>query len=401
MSKKTHITKHTDLLLSLRKKAENELQRHNENKPGLYSGQDLEWLVHELQVQKIELEMQNEQLIASNKELETQKSKFTGLFDLAPVGYFILDIYGKITEVNHTGSLMLGISKSQLIDKYFNDFITREHFTRFTDFLESIQIHSTTQGCSLEMIKQDTRFYAQLEGIVPAYDHPETIRCYIAVADITEQRNARQLQERELLNATIMAQENERKRVSEALHNSVGQLLYGIKLNMDQPIDDRLHRKLNDLLDQAIRETRNISFELAPSILTNYGLKATLDEMAERLSAGRLQIRVLSKITGRLDLALETDVFRMIQELVNNSIRHGNATLITVSLRDTGKLVIEVADNGNGFDFKKPVASGSGLAAIRNRLTLYNGEITVLAVPGKGCTVRLVLAMPGKPGFFD
>jgi PAS domain S-box-containing protein len=379
-----------DNLLLLRRAAEKLVIPNKGQQEDGYAEKDLKWLLHELQVQKIELEMQNEQLRQSNEGLEMQRSNFAGIYNLAPVGFFILDLYGMITEVNSTGCKMMDISKKNLIGTHLSKFIRRQDTEIFVDFLESIQLHEARQSCQLTMLKKDGKFFAQVEGIVPVYNITENIRCYIAVIDITDQKNAKAKQEKQILKATLAAQENERKRISEALHNSVGQLLYGIKLKIDRQSENSHNGDFQELLDQAIKETRNISFELAPSILKDFGLRVTLDEMAERLSDKGLTIRIRTNLNKRLELSMEVDLFRMIQELVNNSIKHA-ASMITMELKSADIIIVEVTDNGTGFSHKKNQAiSGSGLAAIRNKLTLYNGEMNIES-KGKGSLVRLIL----------
>ena len=395
MSKKPGIRKTDDLSL-LRREAEKLAASGNGKVENSSSDQDLAWLLHELQVQKIELEMQNDQLRNSNDELETQRSKLAGLYDLAPVGFFTLDLYGIIREINNTGSIMIGVPKKRLTGRSFRDFVSAEDVETFIDFLESIQIREIRQSCELAMLKQGGKFYARVEGIAPAYHTTENIRCYIAVIDITQQKNAKSIQEKQILQATITAQENERTRISQALHDSVGQLLYGIKLKIDQwdqqLKQDNQYTILNQIIDLAIQETRNISFELAPSILKDFGLAVTLNEMAERLTTKQLNIQVYSNLKKRLGLSLEVDLFRMIQELVNNSIKHADASNISIVLKNMGRITIEVTDDGNGFNYTKhDQIAGSGIAAIRNRLSLYNGDLNIESLSGKGSLVRLIL----------
>ena len=379
-----------DGFLLLRQEAEKTMTG-NDKPVDNYAEKDLKWLLHELQVQKIELEMQNEQLRLTNQDLELQRSKFAGIYDLSPVGFFTLDLYGVITEVNNTGCTMMDLAKNQLAGKNFRDLIKGKDVDLFVDFLEAIQLHESRQSCQITLLKKDGNFSAQVEGIVPIYQLTENIRCYIAVIDITDQKNAKSKQEKHILKATLNAQENERRRISEALHNSVGQLLYGIKLKIVEEKDGTLPESLHQLLDQAIRETRNISFELAPSILKDFGLRVTLDEMAERLSSKELKIRIPAHLNQRLELPVEVDIFRMIQELVNNSIKH-SASEITIALKGTAIIVIEVSDNGTGFVKNKTgPAAGSGLAAIRNKLSLYNGDLLIESVRGKGSKVCLIL----------
>jgi signal transduction histidine kinase len=383
-----------DTFLLLRKEAEKFIGKNNPKPRTAYSKKELDELLHELHVHQVELEMQNEQLRLSNDELELQRANFAGLYDLAPVGYFILDEYGIIKEVNDTGCRIMNTDKDSLVKKNFAGLVTPEDGEIFINFLESIQLFATRESCQLTLLKPGGKFYAQIEGIVPAHALPNKMQCYIAVIDVTERNEAKINQEKQILAATLAAQENERKRISEALHDSVGQLLYGIKLKIDQQtITDGVYKDLQSLLDQAIQETRNISFELAPSILKDFGLSITLNEMAKRLCTDHLSIQVITDLKGRHELTLEVTIFRVIQELVNNSIKHSGASKITISVKKEHNIIIEVADNGSGFDDEKNPngLNGSGLAAIRNRLSLYEGEISIESIARRGSRVQITL----------
>lgn len=382
-----------DTINKLRSDAEKAITK-NPHLENIYSGSGTSELLHEVTVQHIELEMQNEQLRQYNDELEIERKKFTGLYNLAPVGYFILDVDGIITEVNQAGCMMLGLPKGRIVKRSLKSFIIDDNSETFTGFLESIQIFETKHSCELTFVKPGGKFYARVEGVVPAFEDSDSLCCYIAIIDITDQKNAKINEEIRVLSATITAQENERQNISEALHNSVGQLLYGVKLKIDQlGITELSYRDINRLIDQAIRETRNISFELAPSILKDFGISVTLEEMAKRLRNDRLSIQVTSELTTRPDLAVEVTVFRIIQELVNNSIKHGLASEITIAVKKLTGIIIEVTDNGSGFDdeYNKRSAKGSGLAAIRNRISLYQGEMRIESKPGAGTKIRITL----------
>ena len=377
----------TDAFESLRWEAERILSSNDiGDQKAAYSKKQIAELLHEIQVQQIELEMQNDELRRSNNELELQRAKFAGLYDLAPVGYFILDAFGVIKEVNDTGAEMLGIPKDGIIGKPLQSFVIKEEEEMFSGFLVSIQINEKRESCAMTMIRAGQRFYAQMGGFVPSEENPGRIRCYIAVIDITDRKIAEAIHEKHILTATIQTQENERKRVSEALHDSVGQLLYGIKLRLDQQTrTDGLYKDMHNLLDQAIQETRNISFELAPSILKDFGLRITLDEMAKRLATKHLSIQVNVDIRDRLELNFEVTIFRVIQELVNNSIKHALASKITIVVRREDRITIEVSDNGIGFaKNNQKTVTGSGLTSIRNRISLYGGEMFIDSIAGKG-----------------
>jgi signal transduction histidine kinase len=213
---------------------------------------------------------------------------------------------------------------------------------------------------------------------------------------LAEQREMelRNDQQRLISMATIQAGENERRRISDMLHDSVNQLLYGVKLKLDvikpEIKNPGSFMEINELVDQAINDVRNISFTLAPSILVEFGLPATLKELAGRLSSSKLQIKIACfQDIERPALALELNIFRIIQELVNNCIKHSGATLIDIELRLIQEITIVVEDNGKGFNnsLQTDNPSGSGLSSIKNRLTLYNGTLKIDSVIGEGTTV--------------
>ncbi|MEJ7693391.1 ATP-binding protein [Daejeonella sp.] len=206
-------------------------------------------------------------------------------------------------------------------------------------------------------------------------------------------------QQKKIAAATLLTEENERRRISGVLHDSVSQLLYGIKMKLRQLGKDKNASEeidaINSLLDEAITETRNISFELAPSILADFGLVATVEELVRRLSTKDLQISFKrGAVSGRMDLLLETNIYRIIQELINNVMKHSGASLLNIEVRKNKLIEIIVKDNGNGFNVTDQEAStsGSGLSSIKNRVSLYNGKIDINSIPGTGTTVHIKLS---------
>jgi signal transduction histidine kinase len=175
-------------------------------------------------------------------------------------------------------------------------------------------------------------------------------------------------------------------------------LLYGIRIKLNTLFDAEnpaeVMQNIYELLDMAVLETRNISFELAPAILSDFGLRATIDEMAKRLSTPNMLIKTkLTRLNGRLSLPVEANIFRILQELVNNAMKHSEAGLIIIEVKKSKIIELCVSDNGKGFDMVKPedIASGSGLSSIRSRLGLYNGCLTIESTPGTGTVVNIKL----------
>jgi len=199
----------------------------------------------------------------------------------------------------------------------------------------------------------------------------------------TESQALKEKQDMVMLRAAIRAEENERKRMSEALHHGVAQMLYATKMNLDSLRTQAPHLhfdQMNGLIEQTIKDVRNLSFELTPAVLLDFGLKATIEEMAARLKNGNLSIKSKVRIRGNISLDLQLSIYRIIQELVNNCIKHAQCDLIEIDINKKNDLIyINVADNGKGIDLKKDMrkSSGTGLSSIRNRIKLYDGKMDI------------------------
>ncbi|MGI4884843.1 MAG: ATP-binding protein [Janthinobacterium lividum] len=215
--------------------------------------------------------------------------------------------------------------------------------------------------------------------------------------DVTESEMLRQAvarQQQVLLAAVLTAQEEERRRIAEALHNGVGQLLYATRLHLDALPPSAAVQAGQGLLSEAIRAARTMSFELTPSVLEDLGLPAALRELARRIPAAQLAVDLnLSNLDAPLPAPLATAVYRAVQELLNNVMKHARAREVFVQVAREGPEVhLSVEDDGVGFDAAAPGApQGLGLAGIRTRVGLLGGTLTIRARPGQGTGVFLVL----------
>ncbi|RPD47856.1 PAS domain S-box protein [Hymenobacter sediminis] len=200
-------------------------------------------------------------------------------------------------------------------------------------------------------------------------------------------------QQQEVLSAILTTQEEERRRISESLHNGVGQLLYATRLSLDTLPPSEAARTSLQLLADAIRATRAISFELTPSILEDFGLETALRELVKRIPTQALAIDLnLSGLHQPLPRPLETTVYRSVQELLNNVMKHAKAHEVFVQVaREDGTLHVSVEDDGVGFEdttLAKP-SNGIGLAGIRTRVGLLGGTFSLQSRPGRGTSITL------------
>lgn len=197
-------------------------------------------------------------------------------------------------------------------------------------------------------------------------------------------------QQKEILNAIISAQENERVRIGGALHDGVAQLLYAIQTRLQllevAERDKKTVDEIFEIVRDAITQTRNISFELVPVILNDYGLETALQELFKRIFDKQINLSFVFNADEELiSDQLKTAAYRIVQELCNNLVRHAHASRAVVSIStDETSLVLRVSDNGKGFDVEqvKLQPTGIGLQNIRNRIALLGGTFEVHSRPG-------------------
>ena len=171
----------------LRRRAEKRLKesKKEEVRPGTKG--ELQRLLHELQVHQIELEMQNEELLKARAEVEAGLERYTDLYDFAPVGYLMLDHDGTIRQVNLTGARLLGVERSQLVNRRFGLFVSEEDRPAFNAFLKKVFESQAKESCEVALLKEGNHpFYVHIEAVVTK-DGQE---CHAAVADIAERKRA-------------------------------------------------------------------------------------------------------------------------------------------------------------------------------------------------------------------
>jgi PAS domain S-box-containing protein len=171
----------------LRRRAEARLAEDRAKAAPGQTGDDVQRLVHELQVHQIELEMQNEELRRSRAEVEALLERYTELYDFAPVGYATLSRDGAIRQVNLTGASMLGVERGRLPGRRFEVFVGEPNRAAFKSFLEKLFASQAKEECDLALLKKGRgQFDVHLTGTAS----PDGLECHVIIADITERRLA-------------------------------------------------------------------------------------------------------------------------------------------------------------------------------------------------------------------
>lgn len=226
-----------------------------------------------------------------------------------------------------------------------------------------------------------------------------------------ENLHLRLSQQQDRLVAVLEAQEEERRRMAETLHNGLGQLLYAAKLQVEQltaapelaalPALAPARREANRLLKAAIRQARTISHELTPGIVADFGLEAALHDICRGLKSPHLrwQCLVHLDVAYPVPLPLQVAVYRLAQEVTQNIVKHARATAASLEVETMpGWLVLRAEDNGQGFE-PSAYTTGIGLKTLRNRVDLLGGTVFLYSKPGLGTQLqlRIPLAPPLLP----
>ncbi len=219
-----------------------------------------------------------------------------------------------------------------------------------------------------------------------------------------QERKIIQLQSEKLLLASesiLKGQEDERSRMAQDLHDGLGGMLSSIKLTLSSMKGNiiltennaRLFAKAFEQLDSSIGEMRRVAHNMMPEALVKLGLQQALQDYCDSINESK-QLRVDTQFYGlenRMDGTTEIIVYRIIQELVNNSIKHAKATNLLVQVMKRGdELNITVEDNGTGFNPDGIIAKeGAGLSNIRSRVDYLKGQIDIQSAPGTGTSVHI------------
>ena len=218
--------------------------------------------------------------------------------------------------------------------------------------------------------------------------------------EIQIQKTDKILKDQELasIDAMLAGQEKERQRLASDLHDSLGGTLATVKLhfehlksNPNHQDADVLYTKTDELLQEAYQKVRIIAHEKNSGVMANQGLLPAIKNLAKKVSYGNhLTIDIQDYgLEQRLDNHIEITIFRIIQELITNIIKHANATEIQISLTNHDAILnIIVEDNGKGFDAKKlPQKDGMGLATIEKRIEHLEGTFEIDSTPNKGTNI--------------
>lgn len=238
------------------------------------------------------------------------------------------------------------------------------------------------------MHTSETQFYTAI--IVAASVLGIIIIVFIATMIRHQRRNA--MLNKMRIRAEINTLEKERKRIATDLHDELGPILSAVRIQINHlehqsDSDKKIIAFANKHIDDAITKTREISYNLLPSTLVRKGLVKAVHEYIGKLSETQeVQITFISPEIV-LPSEMSVNIYRIIQEIIHNTIKHAEASQLIITLQNNGsKLVLLTADDGKGFDYDKSIEnnSGSGLVNLYSRAEVMNAKFNFRSLPGYG-----------------
>jgi len=424
-----------DKFTRLRKKAEKILELRPEDAEDLsnLSHEAKDRLLHELQVYQGELEIQNEELIRAQMELETQRNKYSDLYDFAPVGYFTISDQGMITEANLTGASLLGVERRFLIGKPFSRFITRDDHNVYYFHIKKLVETKTRQVFELRLMKtQGSEFYSQLESIATEdAEGKHTLR--MAVIDITERKHIEE--EKKNLEAQIR-QYNKMEAIgtltggiAHDFNNLLAIILGNTELAIDDiPEENPVRLNLDEARTACLRAKDRISqiVNFAHKTEQKKKLVRLIPMVKETIKLLRASIPTTIDIrqhipdTSDIILAESTQIHQLVINLCTNAahamadggileISIGNVefdkdtTVRYHKLPPNRYIKLTISDTGCGIqpEIKERIfdpyfttkgvedGTGLGLSVVHGIVKNHNGAISVNSEPGKGTTFNI------------
>jgi PAS domain S-box-containing protein len=364
-------------------------------------------------------------LYTAQKNLIENEKFIHSINNSVPVLLFIFNLKNKkVTYVNHQVTVILGYTPDEIYTANFDELIGYFiDYKKDSDFDHLCKIHvKSRQVEKIMRIKHQKTGLRWLNIKFVEFKTDEAgniIELIGSAADVTDQKKSERklnaLMRLDLLHdkktqkiktlALIQGQEEERRQISKDIHDGLGQMLTALKLNIENfnklgyssEKEREKYSLVQSLIKETILEVRRISNALAPSGLYDFGLHSVTKQLLDQLSkTSKIKIHFDSNIqTVRYLPLIEVTLYRIIQESINNILKHSKAEQMEITIcQDEDSLNLIIFDDGIGLskDYSKTVSNksnGNGLKNIKERASFIGANFTLISKPNKGCIIKI------------
>ncbi|WP_155315247.1 PAS domain-containing sensor histidine kinase [Desulfosarcina alkanivorans] len=349
--------------------------------------------------------------ITERKRIEEQvkqlKEKYEDLYHNAPTMYLSLDPRGIIVECNNTILDTLGYARDAFMGRPMAEFLTETSVAKMKEDFRILLDRGKLMGVDRQLVARDGLIIDVILSVTMEYDgrgNPKKSRAVFE--DISKRKRAEGLVHN-LTQMLMQAQEHERKMISYELHDCIAQNLSLLKINYDtifshQPaISGPMKSKMEThsrLIEQTIQTVRDLSYGLSPPGIDEIGIVSTLSHYCEefsRKSGLAIQFFPVDMEGVKPDQKTTINLYRIVQESLNNAWKHAGARHITVQLTAAAPDIrLQIEDDGHGFDVpsREHALAGEqrmGLRIMRERTSLLNGRLEIRSDPARGTRISV------------
>ena len=336
----------------------------------------------------------------NTKIIKNKEARYRSIFENTQDAIILIDLNGKLEAMNEAGYQLFHISKNTSFQSGADLFLSSDPYFRLIP-AELIQAKSSKTEVSFTRY-DESEFIGEV--VYSTYNDAEGNRKFIVlVRDVTQRilMEKRLLTEqkryqRRLTKQIILAQEREREAIGHELHDNVNQILTTVKLFLEmaknqEDMREELLPKSIFHIQECIHEIRNLSHALSSPTLGTQSLVDSIKALVETIEASG--IFTIFFHYENYHTSLEKDqmlaLYRILQEQLNNIIKHADATEVHICLsQQEGKTDMVINDNGAGFD-PNEASRGIGFNNMKSRTKVFGGEMKIVSAPGEGCTISI------------
>lgn len=338
--------------------------------------------------------------------LVESNESYRNLFFNNPLPIFIWDLHTlRILELNDVAQKLYGYTRDEMLKMTALDLLHKTDHGKLNEFIRNFIQKDAVR--SNAVWKQQKKNGDSMTHDISYHkiDYKGTFSALAIHIDITEKvqleeklAEERQLKQKEINEAMIRVQEQERYEISTELHDNVNQqltvaMMYIASAQQKMPEPSELLKQSSDFILHAIEEIRKLSQALVTPLIKHFGLSKAIESLLDDVSAvNTLQTDLSAEDFYEDDIKYDfkLSVFRIVQEQMNNILKHSKATQVSIELRrDENQIYLKIQDNGVGFDPAQH-RKGIGIYNIHSRAELYNATVDIQSEPGKGCVFHIV-----------